>query len=442
MEGRQLASQAFGKLTVTKFLAQGGGGIVYETSNNDVLLKVSVPPESLSLATKKKKLADSIVAYKTFASLNLPPKDISLSCLPGEYILLDKTNPAYFMKRARGLTLHDVFRQEISAMSINQKIVLSKSIVASLKKLHSNQVVHADIKPLNFVWDKHTETVYMLDVDSGGYHGPQSSGGKFYKQFWPTAIPDAEYQSPELVNGVEWRDLWDSSGTKKQNWKRQPDLWALAVLLYEILVDKEGPFPTRRSRKGIDEYKPFVPTAFYSNDAVWPSDWQTKQMARELGSTDAAKGIIRAFQDVFGLPRNIVHNIAKTRPTADQWHRILGEFANLQTAAVVPSKAERQKRNNPVKRLSPNSPPLKLAKALPIKRIQFTQASNLSAKKSDPKVECPHCNSRFDRIGFYVLCPSCKEAVYGLATCSLCKNKDKIPRRSQHCPHCGGKPKW
>lgn len=58
------------------------------------------------------------------------------------------------------------------------------------------------------------------------------------------------------------------------------------------------------------------------------------------------------------------------------------------------------------------------------------------------ETHCPKCDHEFDKVNFYVICPKCDTAVYGLVTCPLCKDKEKIPKKSLHCPYCGKKPNW
>lgn len=403
MEGEQITSISWGRLQVTKYFAQGGSGIVYETSNPQILLKLA-KAEGATASEKNASLAKRAKIYETLVNLGLARKKVengydTLACLPSEYLSLGRLRPAILMKRASGITLGKAFREDkLSNRPLQDKLALAKALVQSVRLLHSNQVVHADIKPENFMWDEAQFRLAMLDVDSGGYHGPERS--KQFYTFQPSAIPDDSYQSPELVV-TPWVDIW-KSGTEA---KRQPDLWALATMLYQVLVDKDGPFPMRPQRDDIAGYVPYQRGDFFDVNVAWPKNWQISQINERLGNSEASQETLASFQRVFQLSRSP----EQIRPSADRWARVLANFPAAKTFQNIPTRVVAK----------PKAP-----------EVSF-QASG-----------CPHCGFRFDKMDVYVVCPQCDKAVYGLARCQKCKDPDNIPIKSPFCPHCGEKQSW
>jgi len=266
MIGQQVTTSVFGSLTIKAILARGGEGIVYETNDPSALIKVYDPEidPGTSQTTVERNVAQKRTAYATFVNLNFTGNR-SLRCLPLEYVHLPNKTPSYAMARADGSLLTNIINTNIQKKPIKERIQIAHALTDAIAPLHSRAVVHADIKPENFfvASTQGGYGVYVLDIDGGGYYGPDP------QRFKPTAVPYSPYRSPELVFGK-----WNSFG-ENASLAMQPDLWALAVLIYNIVVDADGPFCSRPQRTDLAKYgyKPYGSRDF-AKETKWPQDWQ------------------------------------------------------------------------------------------------------------------------------------------------------------------------
>ena len=353
----KINSRAFGIITIGEKLDSGGEGQVLLTGYPDLLLKVYDP--DLDPVTNTAQIQEGkqrkIIAYTTFSNLMFM-KVPELECLPSEYIELPGGIPAYLMSRAKGKNLQDVLLGDLFKLSIQERLRISKGLAKALDYLHSSQVIHADIRPDNFFLHKEANdyTVFVLDIDGGGYFGPVERVGP---NFPPTVSPRRLYQSPELVFQSSL-EIW-----KNPNWRRQPDLWALAVLLYQILVDKAGPFPTRPSRKDIPGYLPYGRHEFAENGG-WPKNWQYILMK----DYEVPYDIVDGFRQVFNGVRRI-DNGADLRLNAADWQKRLDIALKKNTGfyTLHTSQSAVRKSSTPRRSLNqPSNPVLNTTQSAPV----------------------------------------------------------------------------
>jgi serine/threonine protein kinase len=305
LTGQYVNTTLLGRIQIGREFARGGEGIIYEiVGHNGYLLKVycpDVPPDKLEhLYTLKRQ------AYQLFARIKFS-KTEELRCLPLEYVRLTGNVPAYLMRRAQGTLLTNLFT-DIKQMVLEDRLVLSRALAQAITQLHGTQIVQSDIKPSNYIVERRGNgwVVYVLDIDGGGYFGPQA------KDFAPSTVPLQRYGSPELLQ-QNWIKLWDQPELRKQ-----PDLWALAVLLYQIIVDADGPLPTRPSKSPqVTGYVPYHSAAVIAPQINWPQPWQKRQM-EEAGLDDL---LIDRFTYVFGNQRLKVES--NRRPEAQDWRYYL-----------------------------------------------------------------------------------------------------------------------
>jgi DNA-binding helix-hairpin-helix protein with protein kinase domain len=179
-----------------------------------------------------------------------------------------------------------------------------------MQKLHEAQICHADPHPDNFMVREEggAFTVYVLDIDGGGYLAPP---GPIY----PLVQPGRVYKAPEL-SVMGWKKLHERSLFFA------PDDYALAVLLYRILVDEEGPFPTVANHPdpALHHYTPFSPYAYRDPDATWPQPWQEDVLKK----TPLPNQLLSLFYDTFHY-RFAPQRDGKSRPTAAGWKTALAE---------------------------------------------------------------------------------------------------------------------
>ncbi len=246
----------FGRLELTTLLPgseKGGQGRGFETNVPPYLIKIWDPDDPHDVATER---VEAEWRYRTFAALDFgsePP----LRSLPLEYVAVGG-DPAYVMELARGVDVGQSL-PNLQLIDLASRMMIALGLAEGVSRLHSRRVVHADIKPDNVVVDPVTMAVRVLDVDSGGYCG------------FETGTP-----------------------------REEPDLWALAMVLYDVLVvDPDGAWPSSS----------FGPYDYLGRGAEWPSLGQEHLLATQGIPTL----IMDLFRQVFGRQRNHL------RPTAEHW---------------------------------------------------------------------------------------------------------------------------
>jgi hypothetical protein len=286
-------------------LTQGGMGIILETDDPRVLVKQCEPALVTDDPGRRESLREKAErAYKAFCAVN-KGREPELSSLPRENVIF-RGNPAYLMQRAEGVSLQSLLRENRIAAS--QHLPLAQALARALSKLHSAQIVHADPHPDNYiVWQGPTGfTVIVLDIDGGGLVSPP---GPIY----PMTQPKRLYKAPELSR-MTWEQLY------KRHLFFAPDDWALGVLLYQLLVDYEGPFCTVRKHPNpsVKKYTPYMSAAYRERSIAWPMPWQ-KQLLQGAGLPEQ---VVSLFYETFAH-RFILDEKKSMRPTAGQWEKAL-----------------------------------------------------------------------------------------------------------------------
>lgn len=310
----KLTTKTLGTVTVGNELDRGGEGAVYLLCGRPTWLLKKYDPDldkSTPSATRMLLSQQKVLAYQTFSRLKF--KDVrELHCLPVEYVELPGGAPGYLMERAKGQSLGAQPISSLLQLTLPQRMRAARALAQAIDYLHSSQVVHADIQPRNFFLENRDGRfdIQVLDIDGGGYFGPSSMG----RNFSPSVpLPGKLYGAPELVL-AGWDKVWNAPDPR---WRKQPDLWSLAVLLYQILVDDRGPFPTMPSRPNIPGYAPYGRRDFASGEP-WPRNWQ-RALMKQQGLTSS---LIQNFEAVFGGNRRIDAG-GLLRPSAATWRQRL-----------------------------------------------------------------------------------------------------------------------
>jgi len=306
------ASAQYGKvLTIGEVVNQGGQGRIFQTDDPTVLLKQFEPAFITDDTARQKALKHQVErAYQTFCVVKKGAHP-QLAALPSEYLTFEG-NPAYLMRKADGLTLQTLFQEK--HVRHDNRIPLALALASAMQKLHAAQICHADPHPDNFMVreEEGVFTVFVLDIDGGGYLAPP---GPIY----PLVQPGRVYKAPEL-SVMGWKKLHERSLFFA------PDDWALAVLLYRILVDDEGPFPTvaKHPDPALHHYTPFSPYAYRDPDATWPQPWQEDVLRK----SPLPHQLLSLFYDTFAhrfKPQQ--ERDRNARPTGDRWATALEEAA-------------------------------------------------------------------------------------------------------------------
>jgi serine/threonine protein kinase len=282
-------------------------GRIWETDDQSVLVKQCEPELVTDNPGRQQALREQAsVRYRIFCAVN-KSRQVELSSLPREYVTLGG-NPGYLMQRAEGVLLQSLMREKRIAAS--KRLPIALALARALNKLHHAQIIHADLHPENYIVceGKAGFSVIVLDIDGGGLVSPP---GPVY----PATQPKRLYKAPELSR-MKWEQIY------KRHLYFAPDDWALAVLLYQILVDYEGPFCTVRKHPNpsVTRYTPYMSAAYRERSARWPAPWQ-KQLLRGAGLSDQ---VVSFFYETFAH-RFILDEKKKEsmRPTAEQWEKAL-----------------------------------------------------------------------------------------------------------------------
>ena len=303
MIGQLLSTSKAGFVEVTALLGSGAQGEVYETDHPEYLLKVCRPTWVDEIDEIRRIRRNSVKRYRTFSRLNFGA-DLEVAALPLEYVKVeyDGPTPAFLMRRAQGHLMEGNIRNSISKLRLLDRYRIALSLTKAVSYLHSRDVVHADIRPRNFCYQA-SGLVQMLDIDGGGYYG----GLPGTSTFMPMVEPLEKYKAPELVR-KSWRAIW-----LRHDFRKEPDLWSLAVLLYQILVDPEGPFPIK-PQINDPTYEYFRPGDYASDHPEWPRPWQMDEMKDKQIDPHLAS----LFENVFRTTKRMDYLNSK-RPDAIDW---------------------------------------------------------------------------------------------------------------------------
>jgi len=139
-------------------------------------------------------------------------------------------NPYIAMERIEGISLEKVF-QEQKPLSIEKSIVISLNLLRAIQDLHSQEVIHLDLKPDNVLINDNND-VYIIDFGLA-HHAryPDLLAEEMRK-----GIGSAPYISPEQIVGVRE----DS----------RSDIFSFGVILYEMLTG-ELPFENPQTLNGL-----------------------------------------------------------------------------------------------------------------------------------------------------------------------------------------------
>jgi len=218
------------------------------------------------------------------------------------------------MQCAEGFDMAEEWKN-LQELGLAQRLRICKSAADGLSVLHGRMVVHADIKLDNLFFDPRSDSVAILDLDGGGYCGKEPNTD----QFAPSAIPGPLFMPPDMLKmgALAGRNPWPGIWTREDR-RKQPDLWALAVLIYLILTD-ERPFPKES----------FGDKWFVNEDPEWPVEAQRARFA-QIGIRDE---LIRLFCQTFGSRNRTQKNYRCI--DARTWSGVLGKILAVSQPSAV-----------------------------------------------------------------------------------------------------------
>ena len=214
-------------------LAQGGEGTIYEIQGQPGLVAKVYHADVLASATQTSR------REKLLNMMRMPQAD---SC---QYIswprdgLVDASGLlcGFVMNRYSGTTcLADALPDP--QMHWRQRILLAHNLCDVVREVHEMNQCIGDMNPANFGFHPSSGYVYAFDADSFHFRSPSG-------RYFPCYVGVAEYYAPELqrqiCRGQDMRTL-----DPAQTFSCQTDLFALAVLIFQLLFLGYHPFSARR----------------------------------------------------------------------------------------------------------------------------------------------------------------------------------------------------
>ncbi|KAI8816818.1 kinase-like domain-containing protein [Fimicolochytrium jonesii] len=139
-----------------------------------------------------------------------------------------------------------------------------RQIADAIAYLHSQGIVHRDLKDENIVIDS-SLTIKLIDFGSAAFEAPNSNKRASLDRFQGTLT----YASPEILAGKKYRG-------------RPSDIWAVGVLLYTMLC---GECPFRNSYEACTtSYK--KPATHVSRECLELVDWMLEKNPERRPSAD------------------------------------------------------------------------------------------------------------------------------------------------------------
>ena len=192
-------------------LGEGGMGVVYKAQ--DTKLKRMVALKFLPQDLTRDEEAKKRFMHEAQAASALDHPNI---CTIYE---IDETEDAQMfiaMACYEGESLKE--KIERGPLTIEEAIDVATQISQGLAKAHSKEIIHRDIKPANILITE-DDTVKIVDF------GLAKLVGRTMLTQEGTTLGTASYMSPEQTQGTEV--------------DRRTDIWALGVVLYEMLTGKQ-----------------------------------------------------------------------------------------------------------------------------------------------------------------------------------------------------------
>ena len=214
-------SQEFRPYRITRFLGEGGMGMVYLAERDDLGTQVAIKilRDAWMSPARRARFADE---QRMLARLNHPyiARIYDADALPDGA-------PWFAMEYIEGVSLTDFCK----ALPISERLRLFRNACEAVKYAHDHLIVHRDLKPSNILVTK-DGTVKLLDFGIAKQIGDSNIPADRTRTAMRLMTP--EYASPEQVRG-------EPAGTPA-------DVYALGVILYELLTEQR-PF-------NLDQHSP------------------------------------------------------------------------------------------------------------------------------------------------------------------------------------------
>ena len=214
-----LLGRSLGDVTLTRFIAEGGMGRVYEAEQLNPSRRVAVKVMRPGLFTRDT-VRRFVREISTLASLRHPW--ITQVFSAGTYDVAGAELPYFVMELipdALPITEYATSR----LLSVEERLGLFRQVCDAIAYGHERGVVHRDLKPSNLLVDG---LGHPKVIDFGVARGPAASDRLTTLTDAGQLIGTLQYMSPEQASGQSAEV--DSRG----------DIYSLGVVLYELLADQ------------------------------------------------------------------------------------------------------------------------------------------------------------------------------------------------------------
>ena len=247
----KIGDQVLGRFRITKFIAQGGFGAVYQ-AEDQLLGRVVAVKELLSEhATNSQVVARFFQEAKAAAKLEHPH-------VVSVYDVQNSQNSIYIvLEYMGGGSLSGAIEKE-KRFSVARSSEIAIAVCQALQEAHNLGIVHRDIKPDNILF---TKSGVVKVADFGIAHVPKAVGGVTaigtMLGFQPGTLT---YMSPEQIEG--------------KSLDGRSDLYALGIVLYEMLtgehyIDLSEIISVHQLNVAILSAKPLRPSELNPQVPAW-----------------------------------------------------------------------------------------------------------------------------------------------------------------------------
>jgi polo-like kinase 1 len=198
-----------------KLLGKGGFAKCYEVTNLEskkVLAAKIIQKSSLTKSRARQKLISEIKIHKSLHHANI---------VSFEHVFEDQENVYILLEICSNQTLNELLKRRKRLTELEVQCYLSQ-IISCLKYLHSNRVIHRDLKLGNLFLDE------KMQIKAGDFG--LATKLEFDGEKKRTICGTPNYIAPEILDG-------------KVGHSYEVDTWSVGVIIYTMLVGKP-PFET------------------------------------------------------------------------------------------------------------------------------------------------------------------------------------------------------
>lgn len=280
-----LTKQRFGPYRLTRLLGEGGAGVVYLGTRDDLgsVAAIKILRDAWLSPARRERFAEE---QRILAQLNHP----SIARLYDADTLADGT-PWFAMESVEGAPLTEYCRQRL--VSIAERLKLFVHVCDAVEYAHRQMVVHRDLKPSNILVTE-DGGVKLLDF---GIAKPIAGAGHRDVTQTGLRLMTPAYAAPEQFRG-------GATGVAT-------DVYALGVILYELLADRtpfdladRTPAEVERLVTETDPVKPSVAASAAARKTTGLYAWADLDT---LCLTAMRKDPERRYGSVEALHRDVLH---------------------------------------------------------------------------------------------------------------------------------------